>query len=171
MRNGTQRSMALQALMSPGRMWFSGLNTFAFIQFARKPYFIQVNRLPSCASNNHVGRQSLWFLVRWKPLPLWTGTIVPHVSSVRVCVRVCVHVCVCVVARVSYFWLHWSQPVNLFIRWPEPHLLQPDDWFLFGAMPMGLIKSKCKLSLITNCKENASSHPPLRGRTWITLTS
>ena len=72
--------------------------------------------------------------------------------------------CVCVVARVSYFWLYWSQPVNLFILWPEPHLLQPDDWFLFGAMPMGLIKSKCKLSLITNCKENASSHPPLRGR-------
>lgn len=53
-------------------------------------------------------------------------------------------------------------PVSqLALRWPEPGSLQLDDWFLFGAMPMGLIKSKCKLSLITNCRENASSQLPL----------
>lgn len=50
-----------------------------------------------------------------------------------------------------------SQPPLL---WPQPRLLQPDDWFLFEAMPMGLIKSKCKLTLITNCGENASSQLP-----------
>lgn len=50
-----------------------------------------------------------------------------------------------------------SQPPLL---WPQPRLLQPDDWFLFEAMPMGLIKSKCKLTLITNCRENASSQLP-----------
>lgn len=46
------------------------------------------------------------------------------------------------------------------LLWPQPRLLQPDDWFLFEAMPMGLIKSKCKLTLITNCRENASSQLP-----------
>ncbi len=177
MRNGTQRSMALQALMSPGSTWFSGLNTFAFIQFARRPYFIKVKRLPSCASNNHAGRQSLWFLVRWKPSllwPIWTGTIVPRVSCVCVCVCVCVCASVCVRVKEeretgkereeSELVLPVLIPASqLVLCWPEPRLLQPDDWFLFGAMPMGLIKSKCKLTLITNCRENASSQLPLRG--------
>lgn len=176
MRNGTERSMALQAVMSPGSMWFSGLNTFAFIQFARRPYFIKVKRLPSCAYNNHAGRQSLWFLVRWNLALLsliWTSTIMLH--TVAMCERACVWVCVCVkkkgkwegnkrgVKKVSVLVLAVLITASeLLLHWPEPRLLQSDDWFLFGAMPMGLIKSKCKLALITNCRKNASSQLPLR---------
>lgn len=158
MRNGTQRSAALQALMSPGSMWFSGLNTFAFIQFARRPYFIKVKRLPSCASNNHVFRQSLWFSGRWKPCLLWliwTGTIVCK-GRKRKDTRGEKTVSELVLAELI-------PASHLALRWPQPPLLQPDDWFLFGAMPMGLIKSKCKLTLITNCRENASSQLPLKG--------
>lgn len=158
MRNRTERSMALQALVTPGSMRFYGLNTFAFIQFTWRPYFIKAKRLPSCASNNHADRQSLWFLVRWKLRllwPIWTCTIVcerrkreEKKSEMRV-------------SELGLTALiQASQP--LLLR-PEPRLLQPDDWFLFGAMPMGLIKSKCKLTLITNCRENASSQLPRRG--------
>lgn len=42
---------------------------------------------------------------------------------------------------------------------PQPSLQQL-DWFSFEAMPLGFIKSKCKLVHI-NCGENASSQLPL----------
>lgn len=158
MRNGTQRSMALQALMSPGGARFSGLNTFAFIQSASRPYFIKVKRLPSCASNNHAGRQKPLILCKMKNCvflrPIWTDTVVCTRRKRR--------------GGEESGWVSSALiPVSqLVFCWPEPRLLQPDDWFLFGAMPMGLIKSKCKLTLITNCRENASSQLPLRGGPW-----
>lgn len=60
---------------------------------------------------------------------------------------------------------------RLVLHWPEPHFLQPDDWFLFGAIPMGLIKSTCKLTPKTNCRENASSQHPVRGGPGLLLMS
>ena len=128
-------------------MWFTGLNTFAFIQLARRPSFIKVERLPSCASNNQTGRQSLWFLVRKKPPPLWTiwtGT------------NVCVYACACV--RLCVLAVLIQSTVQL-----AGASFAPDDWFLFRAMPMGLIKSKRKLTSVTNCRENAVSMLSLRG--------
>lgn len=138
-----QRSMVLQALMSPGCMWFSGLNTFACIQYAGKPYFIKVKRPPSCASNNHAGRHSLWFWVRWNPFLLWPIEIGNFITHYQTCV------CVYLQHVGGVTDLHLAALISvsqLVLLWPQIHSFQPDDWFWLGAVPTGLIKSKCKLT-------------------------